>query len=185
MSYVGKFGSNQFLGTDADGYLSSTAKGTSSDLLAGDGTTVTLSSTLDLTLNNMSVNLSNDPINILNAHEKVKTLTGATGTVVHDCSFGNIFYHTSIGANFTANFTNLVIDGEYATSSTLILSQGATPYIPNAVEIGGVAQTINWQGGSAPSGNANKKDIVSFGVINIGSTLSPNYVVLGQLSSFG
>ncbi len=48
MSYVGKFGSSKFLGTYADGYLSSTAKGTSSDLLAGDGTVVTLGSGLTL-----------------------------------------------------------------------------------------------------------------------------------------
>jgi hypothetical protein len=62
-----------------------------------------------------------------------------------------------------------------------VISQGGTAYIPNALQIAGVAQTINWQGGSAPSGNANKKDIVSFSILNSAGT----YIVLGQLVSFG
>ena len=114
-------------------------------------------------------------------HEIFTTKTSATGTVTHDCSTGQLFSHSSISANFTANFTNLNLDSGYATTTTLVLNQGGTAYIPNAVQIGGVSQTINWQGGSAPSGNANKKDVVSFSILNSSGT----YTVLGHLTTFG
>lgn len=114
-------------------------------------------------------------------HEIFTTKTSATGTVTHDCSTGQVFSHSSISANFTANFTNLNLDSGYATTITLILNQGGTAYIPNAVQIGGVGQTINWQGGSAPTGNANKKDVASFSILNSSGT----YTVLGQLTTFG
>ena len=115
-------------------------------------------------------------------HEVFTTKTSATGTVTHDCSTGQVFSHSSISANFTANFTNLNLDSGYATTVTLILNQGATPYVANAVQIGGVSQTVSWQGSSsAPSGNASKKDVMSFSILNSSGT----YTVLGQLTSFG
>ena len=62
----------------------------------------------------------------------------------------------------------------------MLITQGSTAYIPNAVQIAGSAQTIVWQGGSAPSGTANGKDLVSFTIYNDGGT----YTVLGQLVSY-
>lgn len=59
----------------------------------------------------------------------------------------------------------------------MIINQGATPYEVTAVQIGGAAQTINWQGGSQPTGNANGIDAFSFTILNDGGT----YVVLGQM----
>ena len=51
------------------------------------------------------------------------------------------------------------LTAEYGTNPTVItLTQGATSYEVTPVQIGGVAQTINWQGGSAPTGNANGID---------------------------
>ena len=47
-------------------------------------------------------------------------------------------------------------------------------------QIGGAAQTINWQGGSAPTGNANGIDSFPFTILNDGGT----YVVLGQMVDF-
>ena len=112
--------------------------------------------------------------------EKFSSLTGATGVVAHDCDNGHIFYHTSISADFTANFTNLGLSTNYSTNLTLILNQGATARIPSAVQINGSAQTINWQGGSAPSGTSNGIDAVSFTILRV----SGSYIVLGQLVDF-
>ena len=112
--------------------------------------------------------------------EKFSSLSGATGVVAHDCDNGHIFYHTSISADFTANFTNLGLSSNYSTNLTLILNQGATARIPSAVQIGGSAQTINWQGGSAPSGTSNGIDAVSFTILRD----SGSYIVLGQLVDF-
>ena len=112
--------------------------------------------------------------------EKFSSLTGATGVVTHDCDNGHIFYHSSISADFTANFTNLGLSTNYGTTLTLVLAQGATAYIPSALQIAGSAQTINWQGGSAPAGTVNGVDAVSFTILRV----SGNYVVLGQLVDF-
>jgi hypothetical protein len=107
-------------------------------------------------------------------------LFGATGTVVHDTSTTHIFYHSGLAADFTANFTNVSLNNNEITSMSLILEQGATAYIPTAVQIDGAAQTLLWQGGSAPTGTANGVDHVTFSLIYNGSS----YTVLGQLASY-
>ena len=112
--------------------------------------------------------------------EKFATLTGSTGTVTHDCDNGHIFYHTSPSADFTANFTNLGLTAEYGTTLTVIVNQGATARLPTAVQIGGAAQTLNYQGGVAPTGTDNGIDVMSFTVLNDGGT----YVVLAQMVDF-
>jgi len=114
-------------------------------------------------------------------HENFATLTGSTGTVVHNCQNGHLFYHTNPSANWTANFTNLNLAQEDATNIGIVISQGNSAYIPSAVEIAGVAQTIVWQGNSAPTGTDNGKDTISFTILNDGGT----YIVLGQMVSFG
>jgi len=62
-----------------------------------------------------------------------------------------------------------------------MITQGVTPYVPTALQIGGSAQTINWQGGSVPTGNASKKDAIAFTIFYTGSV----YNVFGQLVTFG
>jgi hypothetical protein len=114
--------------------------------------------------------------------EPFGNLTAATGVVTHDCTTNRLFYHTSISANFTANFTNLTLNTGRATSITLVLVQGVTGRMVTAVQIGGVAQTITWQGSaSAPAGNASRTDVVTFSILNVSGT----YTVLGMMSSFG
>lgn len=113
--------------------------------------------------------------------EKLNSKSGATGTVTHDFSTGAIWNHTNLLGNFTANFTNVPITNDRTIVCTLILVQGATAYIPSAVQIAGSAQTIKWLGGSQPSGNASKVDIVSFTFTRINAT----WTVLGSLSTYG
>ena len=112
--------------------------------------------------------------------EKFQTLTGQSGVVAHNWNDGHIFYHTTPAGDITANFTNVNLTAEYATNVTIIINQGATPYIVSAVQIAGSGQTINWQGGSAPTGNANGIDSFSLTILNDGGT----YVVLGQMVDF-
>ena len=112
--------------------------------------------------------------------EKFGTLTGQSGVVAHNCNDGHLFYHTTPAGDITANFTNLGLAQEYATNLTVIINQGATPYEITAIQIEGSAQTINWQGGSAPTGNANGIDSFSFTVLNDGGS----YVVMGQMVDF-
>jgi len=112
--------------------------------------------------------------------EVLNSKTTATGVVAHDFSTGAIWYHSSISSNFTANFTNIPTNDDRTIVCTLILAQGATPYVPNALQINGVAKTINWQGGSV-AGTASKIDVVSFTLIMKSST----WTVLGSLTTYG
>ena len=119
----------------------------------------------------------------MGVEEKFSTTNGATGVTEFSGVNGHVHYLTAPAGNVTANFTNLnggSLTAEYATNVTVIVNQGATARIVSAVQIGGVAQTINWQGGSAPTGTSNGIDAFSFTILNDGGT----YVVLGQMVDF-
>jgi hypothetical protein len=121
-------------------------------------------------------------ISINQTEERLQTLNGAIGVVDHNCALGQIFNHIGITDDFTANLTNLNLDVGYATNVTLVLNQGTTSYTPTALQIAGVAQTINWQGNTLPpDGSPNKKEVVSFSILNVGGI----YTVFGQLVSYG
>ena len=126
------------------------------------------------------ITFNGDAIFNTGTEEAFHTVTGASGVTALDCSNGHIFYKTGCTGDITANFTNLGLTQEYATNLTVIINQGGTPYEVTALQIGGSAQTINWQGGSQPTGNANGIDAFSFTILNDGGT----YVVLGQMVDF-
>ncbi len=113
--------------------------------------------------------------------ESTNALANATGTVTHNCALGHIFVHATPSANFTANFTDVIIPSNNATAFTLVINQGGTAYVPTAVQVNSQAQTVSWQGGTQPAGNANKKDVVTFSVVNNNGT----WITLGQLTTFG
>ena len=126
------------------------------------------------------ITFNGDAIFNTGTEEAFHTVTGASGVTALDCANGHIFYKTGCTGDITANFTNLGLTQEYATNLTVIINQGGTPYEVTAVQIGGSAQTINWQGGSQPTGNANGIDAFSFTILNDGGT----FVVLGQMVDF-
>ena len=95
--------------------------------------------------------------------------TISTNVLTLDWTATNISYVSSPAANFTLNITNAPTTDDRALSVTVIVTQGATAYIPSVLQIGGAGQTIKWAGGSAPSGTANKIDIFSFVLLRTGS----------------
>jgi len=113
--------------------------------------------------------------------EVINTKTAATGIVTHDFSTGSIWYHAGVVASFTANFTNVPTTNNRATVVTLVIMQGSTAYVPNTIQINGVAQQISWLGGTAPTGTANKIDLVSFTFMRVNST----WIATGSLSNYG
>jgi hypothetical protein len=142
------------------------------DLTFPDATTQTTAFTANPTVNVLKID---DGV-----HEKFQELADATGTVPHDCSSGQIFYHSSPDANWTVNLTNLNLSSGYATTATIIIDQGNTGYYPNALQIGGSVQTINWQGNATPTPSSNRIDVVSFSILAV----SGGYIVFGQLTGF-
>jgi len=129
--------------------------------------------------NNLQVN---GITNVESIAEVMDSKTAATGTVVHDFTTTDVFYHSSISASFTANFTNVPTTSGRIMSVTLVLAQGGTGYLPTAVQINGVSQTIKWAGNTQPTPQANKTDVVVFTLIRTGAGA---WVVLGQMSSYG
>ena len=144
------------------------ASATGNDTIALGGATTLVK--VDGTLDVSGFKVSGD------VEEKFTTLTGSSSVVTHDCSTAAIFYHTGATGDFTINLTNINSTQEYAKGIAVVVSQGATAYMPTALQIGGSVQTINWQGGSAPSGTDSGIDVISFTILNDGGT----YVVLGQ-----
>jgi hypothetical protein len=113
--------------------------------------------------------------------ETLRKKSGAGLTVVHDFKTTSTWYHVMISQNFTPNFTNLPTENDRVIECKLILNQGATPYIPNAIKISGTDTTVNWLGSTLPSGTANKKDLVTFTFVRTGSV----WIVLGKLETYG
>lgn len=114
--------------------------------------------------------------------EVMDAKASATGTVTHDFATSDVFYHTGISTNFTANITNVPTTVGRISTVTLILAQGGTAYLPTAVQIDSSAQTIRWAGNTQPTPQANKTDVVVFTLIR---TSAGAWVVLGQMSSYG
>lgn len=114
--------------------------------------------------------------------EKFTSPSIVANAVTLDFTTGAIFALSSNAANITANFTNIPTTAGQTISVTLIISQGGTAYIPNALTINSVSQTINWLSNAIPTGYANKTDFVSFTFI---CTATSTYTVTGSLSTYG
>jgi hypothetical protein len=104
--------------------------------------------------------------------------TGASGTVTHDYSEANTWYHSSISANFTANFTNVPVTNNRAITLNLVLSQGVAAYMATAVQIDGSAQTVQWLGGTP---TVSKVEIQTITLIRTGSA----WTVTSTIASYG
>jgi len=111
--------------------------------------------------------------------ETITDLTISANLTALDLAVGNVGYIASApGANFTLNLTNAPTTNGKAITVTLAVVQGATGYIPSALQVAGSGQTIKWQGGSAPTptSSAGKIDMFSFTLIRRGSA----WTVLGS-----
>lgn len=113
--------------------------------------------------------------------ETLQVLDSSSGIVVHNYNLGGLYLHTNVAANFTANFTNVPTANNNVINFTLIIYQPATARLPNAVQIDGVAQTINWIDNQVPVPVSNKKEIYSFSLIRASSA----WTVLGAFSTYG
>ncbi len=110
------------------------------------------------------------------------TPSGATAsTVTYDFSSGNIWYHGTASQNYTADFINVPTTNFRKITTTVVISQGVTAYIPTTVKINGTASNVKWLGGTA-SGSSNKVDRIEFSFIYTNSGIPTQ--VLGQIDPF-
>lgn len=138
------------------------------------GPTGTVSSTVtDLTVTGV--------LSIQETQELVNAVAAPTSTQVFDWLNGAVFYVTGITTNFTANITNLPLTANRSYVVAFVLVQGSTPYMLNALQVGGSATTIRWNNATAPTGTANRWELVSFVMIYTGVS----WIALGNFTSYG
>jgi hypothetical protein len=106
--------------------------------------------------------------------------TAVSGTRTFDTSVSPIEYITGITANITVNFINVPTTNDVSHSFSVVIDQGATAFIINAIQIAGVAQTILWADGSAPSGTNSGTDVFTFTLLRRSSA----WTVLGSATSY-
>jgi hypothetical protein len=114
--------------------------------------------------------------------ESTAVKTSATGTVVHNYLESNTFVHTSISANFVANFTNVPTTNNRIITFNLVLVQGAIAYYPTAIQIDGVTQTVNWLGNTPKPSDT---DVINISLIRSSSawTVTAGYSDFGALQT--
>jgi len=104
--------------------------------------------------------------------------TAATGTINYDATTQSVLYYTTdASANWTVNFRgssgtslNTLMSTGQAITLVFLVTQGATAYYNNAVQIDGNAVTPKYQGGTAwTSGNASGVDAYSYTIVKTGS----------------
>jgi cytoskeletal protein CcmA (bactofilin family) len=123
------------------------------------------------------------PIQIYSVKKTYAPIAGATGSVIHDINNGDVFVHTGLQGNFNVDLYNLNLANGQFMEIKMILVQGATARVPNAILINGsnTGITLNWENNTPITGNVNKKDLVTFSLYRNGSS----YSVFGMLRTFG
>lgn len=151
---------------------------------------VTLSGTQTLTNKTMTAPAVNNE-KLTTAREAITiSATAATGTINFDAlTQAVLYYTTNASANWTVNFrgsagtslNTMMATGESLTVAFMV-TQGATAYFNNAVQVDGSAVTPRWQGGTAPTaGNASGIDVYSYTIIKTGSAA---FTVLAAQTQF-
>lgn len=161
---------------------------TGANLLSGTFLTGTLTTALQPNITSLG-SLANLTITGLLTNGPAAEVVVASSSVSasptnYNLNSGATFYHSgiSLGSNWTVNIQNVPTTDARSIVFTIIVVQGATPYIPNALTIdNGVAQTIKWSNGVAPAGKASAIDIFSFALIRTGASLAQ---VLGSYTTY-
>lgn len=117
--------------------------------------------------------------------------SAATGTINLDFLTAGVWYYTTnasanhtlnIRGNSTTTLSSLVSVGDSVTVVWMV-TNGATAYYPNVIQVDGITVTPKWQGGTAPTaGNASSIDAYTFTVVK--TTATPTYTVLGSQAKF-
>ena len=104
--------------------------------------------------------------------------TAATGTINYDVTTQSVLYYTTnasatwtvnIRGNGTTSLNTLMSTGQ-ALTVVFLVTQGATAYYNNALQIDGSSVTPKYQGGTAwASGNVSGIDAYSYTIVKTGS----------------
>lgn len=102
-------------------------------------------------------------------------------TITYDFSKAGIWYQNDLTEDYVASFINVPETNNRVITSTIIISQTVSAYIPNSVKINNSEiLPIYWSGGVLPSGTPNVIDLVGFSFIRTINGIT----ILGQLSTY-
>ena len=114
-----------------------------------------------------------------NGTMNIYVVTNGTSVLCTTAATANFTFN--VAATFSTTLNSLLSVGQEITIAVKV-TQGGTAYYCTAIDVDGSVQTVNWQGGVAPSaGNASGIDVYS---INITKTASATYTVLAGLIKF-
>lgn len=167
------------LSTGVTGTLPIANGGTGATTLAGANIPVTNAANTFTAAQTFSGSTSTLAAVFTNAAEVVTvSATAATGTINYDVTTQSVLYYTtSASANWTVNFRassgtslNTAMSTGQSITVVFLVTQGATAYYNNAVQIDGSSVTPKYQGGTAwSSGNASGVDAYSYTIVKTGS----------------
>ena len=117
---------------------------------------------------------------VLNDAAEVATIsaTAATGTINYDITTQSVLYYTTnASANWTVNFRassgtslNTAMSTGQSVTVAFLVTQGATAYYNNVVQVDGSSVTPKYQGGTAwAAGNASSIDAYVYTIVKTGS----------------
>lgn len=113
---------------------------------------------------------------------EVLNTSTASSAIVYNFNSGSIWIHDDLSDDFQADFQNVPESNMRVITSTIIIEQGGTAYLPTSpILINGSSCNINWVGVTPPVGSPNQIDVVGFSFIRKSST----WTVLAQVSTFG
>lgn len=116
--------------------------------------------------------------------------TAATGTINYDVTTQAVLYYTTnASANWTVNFRgsstdqlNAILATGQSITVAFLVTQGATPYYNNVVQVDGSSVTPKYQGGTAwTSGNASGIDAYVYTIIK---TANQTFTILASQTRF-
>jgi hypothetical protein len=116
--------------------------------------------------------------------------TAATGTINYDVTTQSVLYYTTnASANWTVNIRgngttslNTLMSTGQAITVVFLVTQGATAYYNNALQIDGSSVTPKYQGGTAwTAGNVSGIDAYSYTIVKTGSA---TYTVFTSQTQF-
>jgi len=115
--------------------------------------------------------------------------TAATGTINYDLLTQSVLYYTTnasanwtlnIRGNSTTTLNSLMSIGETRTV-TFLVTQGATAYYNNVVQVDGTTVTPKWQGAAPVAGNTSGIDVYTYSIVK---TAASTYIILAAQTAF-
>ena len=113
---------------------------------------------------------------------EVLNTSTASSTIEYNFNLGSIWIHDDLSNDFQPDFQNVPESNMRVITSTIIIEQSGTAYLPTSpILINGSTYNINWVGATPPTGSPNQTDVVGFSFIRRNN----NWSVLAQVSTFG